>query len=107
MELLAVIIALEALKSIPSNVLIYSDSKYVCDAVEKGWVFEWEKIRFKKKKNSDLWIRFLEIYRKHRVKFQWVKGHANNPGNEKCDQLAVEASRKKKLLIDKVYEETK
>lgn len=107
MELLAVIIALEALKSKPSNVLIYSDSKYVCDAVEKGWVFEWERIRFKKKKNSDLWIRFLEIYRKHQVKFQWVKGHANNPGNEKCDQLAVEASRKRKLLIDKVYEETK
>ncbi len=106
MELLAVIVALEALKIGPSNVLIYSDSKYVCDAVEKGWVFQWEKIRFKKKKNSDLWIRFLNIYRKHHVRFQWVKGHADNPGNERCDRLAVEASKKKRLLIDKNYEES-
>jgi ribonuclease HI len=106
MELLAVIVALEVLRSRPSNVLVYSDSKYVCDAVEKGWVFDWERKRYKNKKNSDLWIRFLEIYRKHHVKFQWVKGHANNPGNEKCDELAVEASRKQKLLIDKKYEET-
>ncbi len=104
MELLAVIVALEALKIKDSIVEIYTDSKYVADAVEKGWVFEWEKVRFKKKKNPDLWIRFLKIYRKHKVKFHWVKGHANIPENERCDHLAVEASQKSNLLIDKEYE---
>ena len=67
MELLAVIVGLEQLKFPQSEVTVYTDSKYVCDAVEKGWVFGWEKVRFKKKKNPDLWIRFLKIYRKHRV----------------------------------------
>ena len=104
MELLAVIVALEALKIKDSIVEIYTDSKYVADAVEKGWVFEWEKVRFKKKKNPDLWIRFLKIYRKHKVKFHWVKGHANIPENERCDHLAVEALQKSNLLIDKEYE---
>jgi ribonuclease HI len=106
MELLAVIIALEALKNKDSDVEVYTDSKYVSDAVEKGWVFGWEKVQFKKKKNPDLWIRFLKIYRKHKVKFHWVKGHANIPENERCDQLAVEASKKSILLIDDVYEST-
>ncbi len=106
MELLAVIIALEALKNQNSEVEIYTDSKYVSDAVEKGWVFGWEKVQFKKKKNPDLWIRFLKIYRKHKVKFHWVKGHANIPENERCDQLAVEASKKSVLLIDDIYEST-
>ncbi|MCK5028729.1 MAG: ribonuclease HI [Bacteroidales bacterium] len=106
MELLAVIIALEALKNQNSEVEIYTDSKYVSDAVEKGWVFGWEKVQFKKKKNPDLWIRFLKIYRKHLVKFHWVKGHANIPENERCDQLAVEASKKSVLLIDDIYEST-
>ncbi len=104
MELLAVIVALEKLKLANSMVEIYTDSKYVADAVEKGWVFDWERIQFKKKKNPDLWIRFLKIYRKHQVKFHWVKGHANIPENERCDQLAVEASKKNNLLIDKGYE---
>lgn len=104
MELLAVIVALEALKIKNSSVEIYTDSKYVADAVEKGWVFEWEKVRFKKKKNPDLWIRFLKIYRKHQVKFHWVKGHANIPENERCDRLAVEASHMPNLLVDKEYE---
>ena len=106
MELLAVIIALEALKNQNSDVEVYTDSKYVSDAVDKGWVFGWEKVQFKKKKNPDLWIRFLKIYRKHKVKFHWVKGHANIPENERCDQLAVEASKKSVLLIDDVYEST-
>lgn len=106
MELLAVIIALEALKNENSEVEVYTDSKYVSDAVEKGWVFGWEKVQFKKKKNPDLWIRFLKIYRKHKVKFHWVKGHANIPENERCDQLAVEASKKSVLLIDDIYEST-
>ncbi len=106
MELLAVIVALETLKSEGSNVEVYTDSKYVSDAVDKKWVFGWEKKRFKNKKNPDLWIRFLKIYRKHNVKFHWVKGHANIPENERCDKLAVEASKKAILLVDEVYENT-
>lgn len=104
MELLAVIVALEALKINNSRVSIYTDSKYVADAVEQGWVFQWEAKNFKKKKNPDLWRRFLEIYRKHQVKFTWIKGHANNPENERCDELAVKASESNNLLIDEVYE---
>ncbi|MDD4225189.1 MAG: ribonuclease HI [Mariniphaga sp.] len=103
MELLAVIVALEALKIRGSEVTIYTDSKYVADAVEKGWVFSWVKKEFKNKKNPDLWRRFLEIYKKHFVKFVWVKGHANNQLNERCDQLAVEASMKKTLKEDEGY----
>jgi ribonuclease HI len=86
------------------NVTIYSDSKYVVDAVDKGWVFQWEKARFKNKKNPDLWIEFLAEYRKHNVKFVWVKGHANIPGNERCDKLAVAAAAdKKSRKIDEGY----
>ncbi len=104
MELLAVIAGLEKIKSKGSKVDIYTDSKYVCDSVEKGWVFDWEKKRFKKKKNIDLWKRFLEVYRTHKVKLHWVKGHADIQENERCDSLAVKASLKKNLLIDKEYE---
>jgi len=93
MELMAVIVGLEALKIPGSKVVIYTDSKYVADSVEKGWVFQWESKAFKKKKNPDLWIRFLKVYRKHKVKFIWIKGHANNTENEICDRLAVEASK--------------
>jgi ribonuclease HI len=103
MELLAVIVALETLKNENSFVTIYTDSRYVVDAVEKGWVFGWEKKRFAGKKNPDLWIRFLKIYRKHKVKFIWVKGHAQNEENNICDQLAVEASSKPNLLADLGY----
>jgi ribonuclease HI len=103
MELLAVITGLEALKIAGSNVAVYTDSKYVSDAVNKGWVFQWESKAFKKKKNSDLWVRFLKIYRKHKVRFIWIKGHASIPENEKCDQLAVEASKKSYLLVDQGY----
>jgi len=105
MELLAVIKALEALKKEGSQVLVYTDSKYVADAIEKGWVFTWEKKNFKKKKNPDLWKKLLEHYRKHRVKFYWVRGHADVIENERCDQLAVEASKQDNLSIDHVYEE--
>jgi ribonuclease HI len=104
MELLAVIVGLEALKTENCSVTIYSDSKYVVDAVTKGWVFTWQKKGFKGKKNPDLWKRFLIIYPKHKVTFQWIKGHANIPGNEIADQLAVEASKKRVLQIDKAYE---
>ncbi|MEJ5265746.1 MAG: ribonuclease HI [Bacteroidales bacterium] len=103
MELLAVIVALEALKIPGSDVTIYSDSKYVVDAVEKGWVFEWAKKNFKKKKNADLWRRFLNIYPKHRVKLVWIKGHAHHPENELCDRLAVQAALSPNLLIDEGY----
>ncbi|MCU0474198.1 MAG: ribonuclease HI [Bacteroidales bacterium] len=100
MELLGVITGLEALKKGNSKVVVYTDSKYVVDAVEKGWVFMWESKGFKKKKNPDLWIRFLKIYRKHTVKFIWIKGHACNPENEICDRLAVEASKSSVLTED-------
>ena len=102
MELLAVIEGLESLKIPGSRVVVYTDSKYVADSIEKGWVFGWEAKGFKKRKNPDLWIRFLKIYRKHIVKFKWIKGHANNPENEVCDRLAVAAS-KGVLLEDTGY----
>lgn len=104
MELLAVIVALEALKTEGSIVDIYTDSKYVADAVEQGWVFDWERKQFKKKKNPDLWLRFLKVYRKHDVTFHWVKGHNNNKENERCDKLAVKASKLEDLHIDIAYE---
>lgn len=104
MELLAVIVALETIKNVGATVTVYSDSKYVVDAVEKGWVFNWVKKGFKDKKNPDLWRRFLLIYPKHAVKFQWVKGHANIPENERCDKLAVAAANGKDLLVDEGYE---
>ncbi|MCK6648524.1 MAG: ribonuclease HI, partial [Bacteroidia bacterium] len=107
MELLSVIVALEALKKEGTPVTVYSDSKYVVDAVEQKWVFGWEKKHFKDKKNEDLWKRFLRIYRKHQVKFVWVKGHASNKENNRCDELAVEAALGGHLKIDHGYEEDK
>ena len=106
MELLAVIIGLESLKKNGETVVIYSDSKYVVDAVEKKWVFSWEKTNFNKKKNPDLWIRFLKIYRQHNVTFKWVKGHSNNVENDRCDLLAVEASEGANLETDDWYEKS-
>ena len=104
MELLSVIIGLETLKKEKTIVSVYSDSKYVVDAVEKKWVFAWEKKNFGKKKNPDLWIRFLKIYRKHVVNFIWVKGHADNKENERCDVLAVKAAEGDVLRVDGWYE---
>ena len=104
MELLAVIIALENLKYEGTVVTIYSDSKYVVDAVTKGWIFNWVKKNFKGKKNPDLWKRFLNIYPKHEVKFVWVKGHAGNELNEVADSLAVLAYSEGDLEVDEVYE---
>ncbi len=103
MELLAVIVALETLKINNSEVTVYTDSRYVADAVEKGWLFDWEAKDFKKRKNPDLWQRFLMVYRKHRVKFIWIKGHANNKENELCDRLAVKAYQKMSLNEDEGY----
>lgn len=104
MELLAVITALEALNKPGMEVDVYSDSKYVVDAVEKGWVMSWEKKNYLKKKNPDLWKRFLLVYRKHQVQFHWVKGHAGNVNNERVDHLAVAAYQTTELLVDEAYE---
>lgn len=105
MELLAVIEGLKALKNPGQQVTIYSDSKYVVDAVEKGWVFGWVKKAFKDKKNKDLWLQYLELHKLHQIKFIWIKGHNNHPENERCDQLAVAASQNKaELGIDKAFE---
>ncbi|OEK00476.1 ribonuclease HI [Roseivirga sp. 4D4] len=104
MELLAVIIGLESLKVEKAKVKVYSDSKYVIDSVEKGWLWNWMKKDFKGKKNKDLWLRFAEIYKKHYVTFQWVKGHAGIPENERCDQLAVDAAESSDLLVDEGFE---
>ncbi len=92
MELMGVCVALEQLRFEGSDVTIYSDSKYVIDAVTKGWVFGWVKKRFEGKKNADLWMRFLRIYPRHHVKFVWVKGHADTIENNRCDELAVAAA---------------
>ena len=104
MELLSVIVALEALKQNEATAVVHSDSKYVVDSVEKKWVFGWEKKNFSGKKNSDLWRRFLLIYRKHKVRFVWVKGHAETKENNRCDELAVEASFFQDPKIDSWYE---
>jgi len=100
MELLAVIVALEQLKIEGVEVVVFSDSKYVVDSVMKGWVFNWVKKGFKGKKNVDLWKRFLKVYRKHKVKLQWIKGHNDHLQNERCDKLAVAACTQTNLLID-------
>tara|TARA_B100000614_G_C14376995_1_gene423879 strand:- start:232 stop:708 length:477 start_codon:yes stop_codon:yes gene_type:complete len=104
MELLSVVVALESLKKQNISVVVYSDSKYVVNAIEKNWLFSWEKNNFSKKKNSDLWIRFLNVYRKHSVRFVWVKGHSNIKENERCDELAVKAAESKNLKKDIWYE---
>jgi ribonuclease HI len=105
MELLAVIEGLEALTKIGCEVCIYSDSKYVVEAVEKGWVFSWsKKPNFANKKNPDLWQRFLKLYALHKLKFVWVKGHESNQMNNYCDILATQAADSGPYLVDEVYE---
>jgi ribonuclease HI len=103
MELLAVIVGLEALKQEKCDVTVYSDSSYVVNAVEKNWVFNWQRKRFRNQKNADLWLRLLKSYHKHNVKFVWIKGHAGNPFNERCDKLAVAAAAVPGLPDDVVY----
>lgn len=104
MELLAVIVGLEAIKNKSSKITVFSDSKYVINSVEKKWVFKWEKNGFLKKKNADLWKRFLKVYSTLSVSFTWVKGHSNNKENERCDFLAVSAASSKILKQDVWYE---
>jgi len=104
MELLAVITALEALKFEGTEIQIFSDSKYVVDAVNQNWIGSWQRKGFNKIKNPDLWKRFLQIYPKHKVRFTWIKGHNGHPLNERADQLAVEASLQINLEPDAFYE---
>ncbi|MGN6195398.1 MAG: ribonuclease HI [Ginsengibacter sp.] len=105
MELMAVIKALEALKKTDLDLVIHSDSNYVVKAVMQGWLNKWIKTNFKGGiKNSDLWLRYYELSRQHRIHFKWVKGHAENVMNNRCDQLATQAADGKNLLIDEGYE---
>lgn len=106
MELLAVIIGLEAIKKNDVPIMIFSDSKYVVDSVEKGWLWNWEKKNFKDKANVDLWLRYIPLHRKLKPRFTWIKGHAGHPENERCDELAVAAASGRDLLIDKEYEKS-
>jgi len=103
MELMAVIAGLEALKKSPCEVTVFTDSRYVADAVNKGWLFGWERKGFTGKKNPDLWKRFLVAYRRHKVLFNWIRGHSEIAENERCDRLAVEASRQSELEEDTGY----
>ena len=107
MELMAVIAALEALKKEGLTITIFSDSQYVVKAVEQGWLKNWIATNFKGgKKNKDLWLRYHELSKKHSIKFKWVKGHADNPFNNRCDVLATKAADGKHLLVDHEFEKT-
>ncbi len=106
MELMAVIVALQQLKNANFGIDIHTDSKYVCDAIEKGWLASWVKKGFKGKKNPDLWMKLLPLLKQFDVKFHWVKGHAGHPLNERCDELAVAATQSGPWLIDKGYIES-
>lgn len=105
MELMAVIAGLEAITKEGMQVTVHSDSKYVVDAIEKKWVYGWIKKGFAGKKNSDLWMRLMQLMAKHKVKFVWVRGHVGHPENERCDRLAVEASEMPGLKADIYFEE--
>lgn len=107
MELLAVIKGLEAIKKEGIPVTIYSDSKYVVEAVEQGWIWGWQKKNFAKKANADLWQRYIPLHHKFRPKFVWVRGHAGHAENERCDYLAVQAAQGYSLLVDQWYEQNK
>lgn len=105
MELMAVIVGLEALKKPGTHVTVYTDSQYVVDAVEKGWIWTWIRKNFKDRKNEDLWRRLIEVYNKHNVTFKWIKGHSGIPENERCDELAVTCADGNYLLVDEGYEQ--
>jgi ribonuclease HI len=105
MELMSVIAGLEALNRHALDIVVYSDSQYVVKAVNEGWLENWIRTNFKGgKKNPDLWRRFYELSKKHRMRFQWVRGHADNPYNNRCDELATAAADGHHLLIDEYYE---
>ncbi len=105
MELLAVIAALEALKKPGLQITIYSDSQYIVKAIQQGWLNKWMATNFAGgKKNKDLWVRYYNLAKQHQIKFVWVKGHAENPNNNRCDILATSAADNGGLLIDEGYE---
>jgi ribonuclease HI len=105
MELWAVIAGLEALKKKGLHITVFSDSQYVVKAVTEKWLNKWIATNFKGgKKNSDLWMRYHELSQDHHIRFKWVKGHADNPLNNRCDELATEAADGRHLLVDKGYE---
>jgi ribonuclease HI len=105
MELMAVIAGLEALKKTGLEIMIYSDSQYVVKAIQEGWLKNWLATNFKGgKKNKDLWIRYHELALQQQVRFTWVKGHADNPYNNRCDEMATAAADSKNLQIDEVFE---
>jgi ribonuclease HI len=106
MELMAVIAALESLKKPGLNITIYSDSQYIVKAIQQGWLKNWMATNFKGKKNKDLWLRYTELARQHSIRFVWVKGHAENIHNNRCDILATTAADGKDLIIDEGYEYT-
>ena len=105
MELLAIIVALEKMKTNQYPIHIYSDSKYVIDSITKKWVFNWEKKKYKGKKNSDLWKRYLKLHRQFDLSFHWIKGHDGHKENERCDKLAVLAAEdQRNHLVDDFFE---
>lgn len=106
MELMAVIAGLEALKRERLQITIYSDSQYLVRAIQEGWLKNWIATNFKGgKKNRDLWERYHELAKKHHIRFVWVKGHADNPNNNRCDELATSAADGSDLLVDEVFEQ--
>lgn len=105
MELMGVIAALEAMKKEGLNITVYTDSQYIVKAIKEGWLNKWLATNFAKgKKNKDLWVKFYNLYKQHNVKFVWVKGHADNAYNNRCDELATSAADGKNLLVDEGYE---
>ncbi|WP_185861383.1 ribonuclease HI [Blattabacterium cuenoti] len=104
MELLSVIIGLEKIENKKQNISVFTDSKYIVNTIQKKWIYKWEKTDFKNKKNVDLWKRFLNLFDKHFVVFYWIKSHNNHYINDYCDRLSVNASKRKNLKIDYVYE---
>lgn len=106
MELMAVIVALKALTKENISLTIYTDSQYVLNSVEKKWLDNWVRTDFKGgKKNKDLWMEYYQLAKKYRIKFVWVKGHADNIHNNRCDELATTAADGCNLLIDEGYEQ--
>lgn len=105
MELMAVIAGLEALKKEGLDIIVYSDSQYIVKAIKESWLEKWVRTDFKGgKKNKDLWMRFYELSKKHNIEFEWVRGHAENINNNRCDVLATEAADGENLIIDEGYE---
>ncbi|WP_185853451.1 ribonuclease HI [Blattabacterium cuenoti] len=104
MELLAVIVGLEEIKKKKQNIVVFTDSKYVVNPIQNNWIYKWKKNNFFNKKNVDLWKKFLDLFYEQFIVFQWIKSHNNHYINDYCDKLSVEASKRKILKIDYVYE---